>query len=924
MGCLPRLRHGAALIALAAWWCAAALAATPANLVTNGTFEEIADGKIAGWEAAGDGVTMALAPDAGRTGGHSARLACTGFTHGGPSSHAMLAQVGRVAVKKGERYTFSCWVREEGLRSRQVDVALKSTEDWNDCGLAAPLAVSRTWKRIELPFVATRDLAARSRLQLWYRETGTLWVDDVAIVPTPPVRAEFTDAFGPGGSRNFLANGSFEAGPAGWGSLGETVGWGNLPGLVGEVVEVPDAPNGTHALRIALGPGRTPVEWFDYFDLTRVEQASPLVANRGWAHLKHGGTYTFSAYMKSEPAGVPGRLAVRLAEPGQGAWRMDRSVTLTGGWARYSYRLTADRDWVFVAAGPDLRGAPGKAATVWVDALQLEEGGEPTAFAPREAVEVGITTDRLGNVFHPGEPVRLNIAVASESGKPARFSWDGRTTLASGKAFLLRGAPVTVPAAGRCATVFEAALPERGVFDIDVDWTAAMEDPPLVLLRGKTRLRVAVVDQYTAADSPFGINHAPVDDSLCALLRDAGVTGVRTWSLKWQAVEPSPGRFTFADSDAEFARYRALHLPILALLPPFPSSNWASSAPAGVTTNGDYPGVRRLMAYAPKDPAKLAAFIERTVAHDKDTIHAWEFLNEPLFTDYALPGKGQGLQGADYHTADYVALLKTASAAMKRADPKCTVVGGIAGWPDDQTADFIQAGGLDALDVLNLHIYPGKALPESFLDPMAKVNAEMKAAGRVLPIWITECSYYGADDRPWNPYEATSEGDWAGARLLDDEQQCAAYTVRWIAVMLASGAEKFYYHSGGNGAINEPSLECFLLGPGGIPRKAYAAQAALAKILGPHPVYAGRLKSPPGVDGLYGFVFQNGSSSVLIAWATDDAGMNWLLRLPSDVGVEDMFGNPIQSRMPLTEGPIIAISSQLLDASSDRIQFELR
>jgi len=879
---------------------AAALAlADPApNLVVNGNFETLEGGTITGWQAAGDGFDMNLGPVPGRDGGHAARLICSGFVHGGPSSHAMLAQVGLVAVRKGERYRFSCWVRAEGIRSRQIDVALKSTEDWNDCGLAAPLAVTRSWRRIELAFVASRDLSARSRLQFWYRETGTLWMDDVEIVPAPPVRLTFTDAIGPGGSVNLLPNGSFEAGEAGWGSVGETVGWGNLPSLVGEIVPAADAPDGTRVLQIALGPGRTPVEWFDYFDLVRVEQRSPLVANRGWVHLNHRSTYTFSAWMKSDPPGVPGRLAVQLAEPGQGGWRMDRTVTLTGGWARYAYRVTADRDWISVAAGPDLRGSKLDAATVWVDGLELEEAGEPTPFTPRDAVEVGFSTARPGNIFRPDEPVHLTISGRNAGPGAVLVECEVRITDSLGHDVPGTTRSLVLPAETRSETGWDLPIITRGVFDLNLSWSAGTRT-------GHQAMRATVTDPYAGADSPFGINHAPVDDALCRRLRDAGVVGVRTWSLKWQAVEPSPGRFAFKDTDAEFARYRALGLPILALLPPFPSSNWASSAPSSVTTKGDYPGIRRRMAYAPRDPQRLGAFIERTVRHDRDRIKAWEFLNEPLYTDYALPGKGQGLPGADYQTRDYVALLQTASRAMKRGDPACTVVGGIAGWPDDQTTQFIKAGGLTPLDVLNLHIYPGKALPESFLEPMAKLHQTMQDAGRVLPIWITEGSYYGADDRPWTPYEATSEGDWAGARLLESERQCASYTVRFAAVMLASGADRFYYHSGGNGEINAPSLECFLLGPGGIPRQAYAAQAALANVLGPHPAAAGRLAAPAGTDGLFGFAFQCGTDAVLIAWATDDAAPGWRLATPDWANRTDLVGNPRpQPDLVLSESPI--------------------
>ena len=52
------------------------------------------------------------------------------------------------------------------------------------------------------------------------------------------------------------------------------------------------------------------------------------------------------------------------------------------------------------------------------------------------------------------------------------------------------------------------------------------------------------------------------------------------------------------------------------------------------------------MAYAPKDPALMAKFIERCATRYKNRVRVWEFLNEPVHTTYALPSTKHKLPGA--------------------------------------------------------------------------------------------------------------------------------------------------------------------------------------------------------------------------------------------------------------------------------------
>jgi len=890
--------------------------APAANLVRNGSFEQLDRARPAGWAAYGDAaVKQELTAAAGKVGRRAAKLHCSAFEHRGGSSHAMLAQVGEVAVEKGRMYRFCCWVRAEGIRSRHVQVALSDTKTWSNCGLRSGMVVGRTWRRFETYFTATKTVGKTTRLQFWYGETGTLWLDAVEITPAAKLAVRFTDTIEPGEGPNLLPNASFECGSDGWASLGTPAGWGNLSGLVGRIVEA-DAPHGKRCLRIDLGPGKTPVTHFDYFQPVRVVQNAPLAANVGWVELDRGAKYTLSVAMRADRPGVPARLATCQCDAGDWQKRQDRKITLSEKWQRYALPVQAVRDYLFVAVGPDLSGARRTEATVWIDAVQLERSDKPTDFVPRQPIEVGLSSGRFGNVFHVGRPVRLRVDGRNETARPAMVELTAVAKDFFDRPVKLEGLQLTIPPSGTATGTWDLKLTHPGYYRLAVTWRHGGR-------RHRRTLRLAVIRPYTEADSPFGINHAPPTAELCRLLRQAGVVWARDWSLKWQHVEPAPGRFDLAVAATQINRVLDAGMKQVCLLPPFPSSNWASSAPETLSTKG-YPGSRLKMAYAPKDPKLLAAYIERCARHFDGRVDVWDFLNEPIYTDYSLPAASKGLPGAAYTVEDYVGLLKLAYAAIKRADPTCRVLGGIGGGPDLLTRELFAAGGLDHLDILNLHTYPGRALPESYLAPMAGLLGRMRRLGKVKPIWFTEYSYYATDDLPWKPF-IRKHRSWAADRLLADERQCADYSVRFALVMLASGVEKVFYHSGASGEVNRPPLECCLLAYAGRPRKVFAAQAALADPLGPAPRFAARLDPPKlagkdADDALYAFCYQCGRRALLAAWADREILADpWRLAVPDGAELRDIVGRPIHDKRPeLISSPIYAVSRILSAAELAR------
>ena len=59
-------------------------------------------------------------------------------------------------------------------------------------------------------------------------------------------------------------------------------------------------------------------------------------------------------------------------------------------------------DEIFIALGLNLEDSNGETGTVWIDGVQLEKNDQATPYNPRATIEVGLETDRLGNLFHYG------------------------------------------------------------------------------------------------------------------------------------------------------------------------------------------------------------------------------------------------------------------------------------------------------------------------------------------------------------------------------------------------------------------------------------------------------------------------------------------------------------------------------------------
>jgi hypothetical protein len=854
-------------------------------MIPNGDFavDSDGDGMADHWQFSGDAnVKVTWSRAAGPRGGHSQRLTCTVFAARTPASHAMLAQVNTFALRRGQWYRLSFSVRGE-IPSRAVNVAISDMSDWQPCGLDESFRVRSEWRPQEFIFRANRDISDNIRLQIWFTEVGTFWLADVRLeelpAGSPSARRRYTEVVPALDARNLIPNGSFECGASGWGSIAEGVDWGNsgLVTLFGEV-DPRSAHHGASSFCIPLDKDAAPILAFDYYDVTQQPVHMALVANRGWITVAPGQQYTLSAYVKADPPGAPCVLAVNEAFSGLRRHEFQAAAD----WQRITFAFTPQADQLFVAVGPDLTNSPLRKATVWVDAIRLEQGPQATDYSPHAPLEVGLEWEHPGHLFsHPAD-ARAIVTVCNAAASPARVRVEATVTDFFDREVARPGLELEVPAGQSTQQVLGLGVTDKGFYRV-----VLRSDTGAVLPISAERF--AVVDDHPEAAGIFGMNHAYADPTLLSLSKRIGLTWMRDWSLKWQAVEPQPGAFDFSQMDFQISRIVDHRLNVVGLLP-FPSSEWSSSAPADLPPNRDM-GEHARVAYKPRELSEFAAYVRATVTRYRNSVHVWEILNEPLYTGYALP------RATGHTIADYVALLKTAYQTIKQVDPKAFVIGGIAAGPEGLVEEFVPAGGLDWLDAINLHIYPVLRQPEGYLDGLAMFNAMMRKQGKPRPIYFTEGSYYGDDDLPIQPF---SPGDPL-MRPLDSELECASYQARFNLILMSQNVRVIIYHAGTAGSLNNPSVGGIFFEWDGAPRKMAVSQSVMTSLFGNDSQFIGSASSR-----VRSFVFHSHGRTVVALWDEKRQGLS--LAPPRGAQTIDLAGAQVKDpRVPLDETPYYLI-----------------
>ena len=317
--------------------------------------------------------------------------------------------------------------------------------------------------------------------------------------------------------------------------------------------------------------------------------------------------------------------------------------------------------------------------------------------------------------------------------------------------------------------------------------------------------------------------------------------------FRWDWVEPSRDRWTWAFMDEAVNDERAKGMDILGLLDY--TAGWAVGQNSPVSN-----------AVPPAD--LWANYVAQTVNRYKDRVHVWEVWNEPNMPVFWAGSK-----------ADFANLQRATYDTIKRVDPGATVLGPTITGVDE---DWLNAMPWDKFDILGLHMYvPPASINDqgySYYDQGLPNLQRIVQQHGGKPIWITEFGYSsGGGGEPWHTGDEGLQ-----ARYLAQE---AAETLAYTGVDI----QKLFVYDfnddtpGGGFGLTRHDWSS--------QKPAYAAYHTLIARLDTA-TGQGKLDAGPGV---LAFRFARDGKQVDVVWAPN--GGTAVIPTGSDADVFDLFGN---------------------------------
>jgi hypothetical protein len=346
--------------------------------------------------------------------------------------------------------------------------------------------------------------------------------------------------------------------------------------------------------------------------------------------------------------------------------------------------------------------------------------------------------------------------------------------------------------------------------------------------------------------SPFGVacdsQNTPNGATWMPPMEQAGVPWARM-SATWQQVEPTEGTFDYSLMDSILSTAAANNMQVSALL--LYNTPWVNS---------------NLSAFPLNNLPAWSTYVGNMVGRYAGKVTYWEIWNEP-----------ESFSSGD-SPADYATTVVSAYNAAKAANPNAQIGLTFSDVDVNWMRETIAGGAADHFDYVAVHPYTVLSyMPQGwegdFLGIVKTIRTMLAAndpARANVPIWFTEI---GASIDGVNTTETIQAAD----------------LVKVYAMGIAEGVARMDWFEAQDGDSGPYGM----LDSSGNERMAYHAMKSMIGNLSIQPAYQGWLLLN-GQD--YGFVFNNGTTSVMTAWA------------PPGVNDSVTFAGNVQVVNPLTEG----------------------
>lgn len=685
---------------------------------------------------------------------------------------------------------------------------------------------------------------------------------------------------------NPIRNASFELGSGDWNVVRFSM---KNTGFIAPFSDAEESVHGKRSLRID-NPNA------DTIELTGQEIA-----------LKKGRTYTLSWYAKSsKPLCLRGAV---IAEDQD--WFVYSSFTdISPEWTRFRCTFTVGKDSVFIPrfTWGNWNGTA-SSATLWIDAVQIDEGTEPTDFQVRKDVE--LTAEMDTRLSFDKQPLTLTVTAVNNTKQrktiPVHFSL--ADTVFPEYAEPLPKRILAIPAESTAKLTFRIRPSRYGHMKLHEKNKLCPSLFFAVIPRPAADSFNPAAAHMTGLEYNFSqVPHTHTDLTHCirqmgasqeenlAFFRNCGISLLRVGNLgtafSWNRIEKTPGKFDWAETDQQIALAQKYNLQLMPVLGnmfylrdrPQKKRSW-SRLPDFIIRNGKlHPEPKQRWDGVLPAHNDWRAYVAAFASHCKGKIAAYEITNEPNIT---IPAE------------HYVKYVKIAAEEIRKADPKALVIGGcLTADYDGKLEHYLSllnsSGALAMCDALSFHPYSSR-LDGSSYSAAANIQYLKEKTGNKT-LWNSELYYL------WDPPKQNYNKEailFSGMRPHHLFRRFAIDFGEGVMQSIPLSSDHLLMADGDSNWKGSPVFLTASL----IPNAMYMAYAA-ASALFSGCRSEGNVETPSGVT-CYRFRHRN-SKKFAVCWKKT-ADETAKITLPHDLEVRDLFGNPIthHGELALSENPII-------------------
>jgi hypothetical protein len=561
----------------------------------------------------------------------------------------------------------------------------------------------------------------------------------------------------------------------------------------------------------------------------------------------------------------------------------------TTNWVRFSTNFwAADKP----TAEWQLTLESGTLTSLYLDAVQLEEGPTATTWAPKNGVEFVFTTPRNGNIFFDDEPITMDLVTYNYGGASSNFTW---SYIAYGQTNHQFGVPIF-------SGEFNGSVaPGLATNTITIPpWIPYGHYRIVSRSSSHPEIDETMFSKVWSSDTTNGIVqiHSQTAADAVATNKTLGFAYTRTLSpggyARWSNIEATDNTFTWDPTDWKVGAHAG-------------QSIWLS-----MWTNLEIP------AYAVSGNTvftnMLWDYINRLAGRYTNKIAIYEMRNEP---------------SSKLTAAELRDLVITEENALHTAYPEALYVS-CGGMADTNIAhgflSILPTNTLAGIYGLSCHLYPvgGNVVMNMNQDDADRTRYQQWRQLGInynKPIFNSESGVYG--NGPLRTYNLGIQtgAAWTYESLRHEPLDRSGYneTMRAIAIVarsLGHGFAGVYYYDAryssyirGGYIDTNPTVWDFY----DEARPQLAAILQFKRLVDP-PTFAASVTNVAKTDA---YVFGKNGQTVAILWTQDKTNRSVTLA-STNFGVRDIYGNPLQTNEAVIQIGRVAkyIVSSLISTSS--------